>query len=250
MQADLSGETALVTGGAVGIGRAIALTLASSGADVVITGFRHDGSEVVDQMKSLGSKAAAFRLDAEDSQDVDRVVREAAELLGGLTILVNNAGGLVGRSSILEMSDDHWHQVINVNLSSAFYCTRAALPYLKDGGRVINISSVAAYNGGGEGAAAYATAKSGLLGLSRALAKELALRHITVNSLAPGFIDQTPFHATFTPPAAQEAMIDATPLKSAGTPEDVANGVLFFASPLGRFCTGTVLDINGGLHVR
>lgn len=245
---DLTGKTALVTGGSIGIGREIAFDLARAGADVVITYLTHPADEVVARIKELGRQGAALKLDATDSAEVDRVVEAAAQALGGrIDILINNAGGLVGRSAIAEMSNDHWHKVIDVNLSSAFYCSRAVLPFMSGGwGRIINISSVAGQNGGGPGAAAYATSKAGMLGLTKGLAKELASRGITVNAVAPGLILDTPFHETFTPPAAQKATIESIPLKRAGYPPDVAGTVVFLASDLAGFVTGETVSINGG----
>lgn len=249
MRTDLSGRTALVTGGATGIGRGIALALAEAGADVAITYRSHDGEAVAKAITDLGRRSAAYELDATDSASVDRVVDQAAADLGGkLDILVNNAGGLLARQPIAQMSDEHWHQVIDLNLFSAFACTRAALRHLPEGGRVVNISSLAGRNGGGTGAVAYGASKAGMDGLTRGLAKELGPRGITVNSIAPGLILDTPFHETFTPPEQQQATIDSTPVGRAGFPADVAGAVLYLVSDLGSFCTGTVIDLNGGTY--
>jgi 3-oxoacyl-[acyl-carrier protein] reductase len=137
--------------------------------------------------------------------------------------------------------------VIDVNLSSTLYCTRAALPYMHRGwGRIVNMSSLAARNGGGPGAAAYAAAKAGLLGLTRGLAKELAARGITVNAAAPGLILETPFHETFNTEEGRQATIATIPLGRGGVPNDVAGAVLFLVSDLADFITGEVTEINGG----
>lgn len=246
---DLTGKTALVTGGAIGIGRGIALALARAGADVALTYRDHDGPAVATQITGLGRRATAFPLDATDSAAVTEVVDAAAREFGGhLDICVNNAGGLIGRVPLADMSDEHWHRVLDVNLTSAFSCVRSALPYMGDGGRIVNISSLAARNGGGEGSGAYAAAKAGMHGLTRALAKELGPRGISVNAIAPGLILDTPFHETFTPPEGQQATIASTPLRRAGYPADVAGAVLYLASDLGGFNTGTVLDLNGGTN--
>ena len=245
----LEGKTALVTGGNVGIGAGIARKLAACGASVVITHYSHEAEarETLRAISDQGARAKAMRLDATDSGQVAQVIGEAAAFLDGrIDILVNNAGHLVGRLDIGDMPDEHWHQVINVNLSSAFYCSRAALPYMPAGGRIVNMASLAARNGGGNGTAAYAAAKAGVIGLTRGLAKELAPRQITVNALAPGFIAETPFHETFTGLENYAGIISGIPLGLAGLPEDVAGAALYFVSDLGKWVTGQVAEINGG----
>ena len=162
----------------------------------------------------------------------------------------HGAADLVGRYPLAQMAQEHWHAVLDVNLTSAFLVTRAVLRHdggaMPDGGRVIAVGSLAAQNGGGAGAVAYAAAKAGVDGFTRALAKELGPRGITVNCVAPGFVGDTPFHERFTPEAGQRAAIAGTPLRRAGTPDDIAAAVRFLASPEGAFCTGIVLDVNGG----
>ncbi len=249
MNIQLTGKTALVTGGNIGIGAAISRALAACGAKVALTYYSHQdaATDTVRQITDAGGEAVAFQLDATDSTQASRVVQQAAEALGGrLDILVNNAGHLVRRSLIQDMDDMLWHQVINVNLSSAFYCIRAALPLMNDGGSIVNMASLAGRNGGGTGAAAYAASKAGVIGFTRGLAKELAPRGIRVNVLAPGFIVDTPFHETFTGAQNYDGIIQAIPLKRAGVPDDVAYAVLYFVSDLGGWVTGQVAEINGG----
>jgi 3-oxoacyl-[acyl-carrier protein] reductase len=246
---DLTGKTALVTGGGVGIGKAIALALGKAGADVGVTFQTHGAGEVADDIRTEGRLAEAFQLDATKREDVDRTFEAAAAALGGhVDILVNNAGGLIGTYELVAIDDAHWQQVLDVNLTSTFYCTRAALRFMPDGGRIVCVSSQAARNGGAPGSIAYATAKAGLLGFVRGLAKELGGRGITVNGIAPGLILETPFHATFTPEERQKATIAATPLKRAGSPVDCAGAVLYLVSGLSSFQTGTVIDLNGGTY--
>lgn len=249
MDLDLRNKTAIVTGGNVGIGAGIARMLATCGAQVFITYFSHqaEAEQTVQAIKADGGSAGMAHLDATDSKQVAAVFADAAaSLKGGIDILVNNAGHLIARQPIDSMSDAHWHQVIDVNLSSAFYCTREALNYMRDGGRIVNMSSLAARNGGGNGTVPYAASKAGVIGLTRGLAKELAPRKITVNALAPGFIVDTPFHETFTGFENYAGIISGIPLGEAGVPQDVAGAVLYFVSDLGRWVTGQVAEINGG----
>lgn len=248
MTASLEGRAALVTGAATGIGQAIAISLAERGADVAITYLGHNPTSTLACIRRSGRRGLAVRVDPRDSSAVTAAVDQAASELGHLEILVNNAGGLVGRQELSDMSDDHWREVLDVNLSSAFYFTRASLRHLSIGGRIVSVSSLAARNGGGPGASAYAASKAGLHGLTRALAKELAPRGMTVNAVDPGFIGDTPFHERFTSDEARESAIAATPLRRAGTSGDVAAAVAYLVSDDAAYCTGVLLDINGGSY--
>ena len=241
-------RVALVTGGALGIGRAIAVRLAADGVAVAIGYHSHPAEEAVSEIVAQGGEAIGVPLDVTDRRSVDDAVADVVARLGGLDILVNNAGGLLARIAIEEMSDDHWQRVLDLNLASAFYCTRAAAPHLGRGGRIVNVSSQAAENGGGPGAAAYAAAKAGLIGFTRATAKELGGRGVTVNAVAPGFITDTPFHATFSSPESQRSMVAQAAVARAGEPADVAAVVAFLASPEAGYVTGTVSDMNGGSY--
>jgi 3-oxoacyl-[acyl-carrier protein] reductase len=242
----LLGKVALVTGGAVGIGRAVALALAASGADVAITYHTHNGDEMAKEIAQVGRRAEAFRADMRRSADADATVEAVHRELGMIDVLVANAGGLIGRVPLASMSNEHWHDVLDTNLSSAFYVIRAAIAHMNDDARIVLISSMAANTGGSAGAGAYAAAKAGMIGLTRALAKELAPRRIAVNAIAPGLILGTPFHEQFTPPAAQEATIARLPVGRAGRPEDVASLVTYLASEATDFLTGEVINLSGG----
>ena len=245
----LEGKTAVVTGGGVGIGREVALELARRGADVAVTYFSHNADVVADAIRDVGRRASSYYLDVTDSEEVGRVMDEAARSLGGrIDILVNNAGGLVAREGLVSMTDEHWQEVIDLNLSSAFYCSRTVLRVMPNGGRIVNVSSLAARNGGGIGAVAYAAAKAGLIGFTVGLAKEVARRNITANAVAPGLILDTPFHKRFTPSESQAATIASTPLARAGYPSDVAGAVCYLVSESAGFVTGVVLDVNGGTY--
>ncbi len=254
MNLDLQGKKALVTGGNIGIGRAVSLALAQCGADVALTYYSHkkDGEDTAEAIEKMGVKALAYQLDATDSNQVNRVVNEIADFFGGhIDILMNNAGHLVGRHTIAEMPEDHWFKTINVNLTSTFFVTKATLQFMNQGwGRIINMSSLAAHNGGGFGATAYAASKGAIISFTRGLSKEVAEKGITVNAVAPGLILDTPFHSTFNTEEGIQAGINATPLKRAGTPDDVANTVLYFATDLGSFITGEIVEINGGMYFK
>ena len=243
MQIDLSGKTAVVTGGNRGIGRSFANLLAECGAQVVTTYFSSDFKPFDDD------KISGVALDATDSAQVTSVMAAAAETLGGkIDILINNAGGLLARVETSEMSDEHFHKVVNVNFSSAFYCTREALKFMPDGGRIINLSSLAAHDGGGGGSRIYAATKGAINSFTRGMAKELAPRQITVNAISPGFIADTPFHNTFTPANVQDIVADKTLIKRGGTPDEVAHAALYLVSQMGTYVTGEVMEINGGLY--
>lgn len=244
----LTGRRVIVTGGGIGIGLGIVRHFAAAGARVALTAHSRSADDVVQALSSEGFRVLGARLDATDSAAVDAVIDDLAERLGGLDVVVNNAGGLLGRHTIAETTDEHWARVWNVNVSSTFYVSRAALRYLGNGGRVINISSLAGENGGGNGSAPYATSKAAVDGFTRAMAKEVAAAGITVNSIAPGLILDTPFHETFTPKAAQEQTIAGIPVGRPGYPVDVATAAEYFARLDSGFVTGTALDLNGGVH--
>jgi 3-oxoacyl-[acyl-carrier protein] reductase len=245
---ELAGRVALVTGAGVGIGRAIAIALARAGADVALTYFSNDAEPVAKEVREIGRRAAVYRVDATVEREVGTTVASIFRDLGPVDILVNNAGGLIGRVPVLDMETSLWQKTIDTNLTSAFWFTRACGGTMLRGGRIVNVSSVAAATGGGPGAAAYATAKAGLIGLTRALATELAPREITVNAIAPGFITDTPFHETFTPPDVQARTVAQIPLGRAGRPIDVADAVLWLAGPSSDWITGQTLGINGGQY--
>lgn len=246
----MSGKTALVTGGAVGIGRAIVLALAEEKANVVFTWWSHeaDARSLVRTVEANGGTARALRLDASSSAEVDRVLPPVMEDLGSLDLLINNAGGLVDRVPVAEMTDAHWQRVFDLNVGTAFHLCRATSPWIAAGGRVVNVSSLAGLNGGGDGATAYAAAKAALLGFTRALAKEWAPRSITVNAVAPGLILDTPFHERFTPQEQQQSIIAGIPLGRPGLPRDVSGAVLWLCSEAAGFITGEVINMNGGVY--
>ncbi len=250
MKIDLTGRVALVTGGARDIGRATALELAASGAAVVID--YHASEErahaLVDQIASAGGRALAVKADVTRAADVDRLMAETERAFGGrLDILVNNAGGLLARRKIDEMDEAFWDAVVAINLKSVFLVTRAALPLMPEGGAIVNLSSLAAHDGGGPGSVAYAASKAAVLTMTRGLSKELGPRKIRVNCVSPGLINTT-FHDTFTKPEGRAATVARTSVGREGEAVDVARAIVFLASEAAAYINGESLEINGGLY--
>jgi 3-oxoacyl-[acyl-carrier protein] reductase len=240
----LAGRGAIVTGAARGIGRAIAVRLASEGASVA--GVDIDEGELREAMTAIGGHAVAANL--RDPDAVAAAVTEAVAALGGLSILVNNAG--VARDAVVsELTLEDWDTVLELDLRSYFLMTKAALPALReaaDGGRVINISSRAYL--GNPGQANYSAAKAGVIGLTRALALELGRDQITVNAIAPGMIDTAFVRSHPKADAIIERAVKSTPLRRLGLPEDVAGVVAFLASDDAGYVTGDVLHVTGGRY--
>ena len=250
MQIDLTGKVAVVTGGARDIGRAVVLKLADAGASVVVN-YLSSGDRataLVDAVRARGGKAAAVQADVSRPEGAERLIAETRAAFGDrIDILVNNAGGLVARKKLDEIDVAFWDTVMDLNLKSVFLVTKAALPYLAEGGAVVNLSSLAARDGGGGGALAYSAAKGGVLTLTRGLAKELAPRKVRVNCVSPGMIDTT-FHDLHTKPEIRQATAARTLVGRQGTSEDVANAVLYLASDMSAYLTGESVEINGGLY--
>jgi 3-oxoacyl-[acyl-carrier protein] reductase len=246
---DLSDKVALVTGAARDIGRATSLRLAELGASVVVNYRSNDAEaeETVRQITAKGGRAIAAKGDVLSATDIKCVVDLSLNAFGDkIDILVNVAGGLVARKTILEMDESHWDAVIDLNLKSVFLVTKAVLPHMPDGGAIVNFSSQAGRDGGGPGASAYAAAKAGVANYSRALAKELAPRRIRVNTVSPGMI-ATKFHDTFTKPEVRQKVASMTPLGREGTPEEVADLAAYLSSPRSSFINGETIEINGGI---
>ncbi len=242
----LEGKTAIVTGGGRDIGRACAMRLAGEGANVAINYFSSSSGadSAVAEIRAHGGKAFALQGDLNAVEGVEALVSRTVAEFGGIDVLVNNAGGLIARKTIAEMSLEHWQAVMDLNLTSTFLMVRACLPHLKSGA-IVNIASQAGRDGGGAGAVAYATSKGAVMTMTRGLAKELG-PNVRVNALCPGMID-TDFHNVHTPDAGRRGFEAAAPLKRQGHPDDVANLVLFLACEDSAFITGANVDINGGM---
>jgi 3-oxoacyl-[acyl-carrier protein] reductase len=251
----LHGKRALVTAGAQGIGLAIARQLLAAGCDVFVH-YRSsaEGARSLEaEAAKSGRRYAHASADLTETAGCDDLVAAAVKFLGGLDVLINNAGSLVARKSLAEADDAFWAEVMSLNLGSARRVTRAALPHLaaaaKSGGAsIVNLSSLAGRKGGHAGSLVYSTAKGAILTFTRSLASEVGPHGIRVNALAPGLILGTSFHSTHTTKQSVDATITGIPLGRAGTAEDVARAAVYLASEYDGFITGATLDINGGVY--
>ena len=244
----LESRVALVTGASQGIGQAIAVRLAATGATVALAARNQEKlDQVVQQITAAGGKAAPFQLDVSEEEQIKSVVKAAIAQFGRLDILVNNAG-ITRDQLVMRMKRADWDAVLNTNLTSAYLCTQQVIsPMLKQRwGRIINVTSIFGQIGQA-GQANYASSKAGLIGLTKAIARELGSRNITCNAVAPGFIE-TNMTAGLGDDFKQNALKNI-PLARIGTPEDVAGAVAFLASDDASYITGHVLDVNGGLHM-
>ena len=251
MEIRLDGKVALVTGASTGIGAAIAIAFARAGAKLVI----HYNNSVAEAKKVAaevsscgGGDPLLVKADVLDGQAIKDMVRAVNQKFGRIDILVNNAGGLLDRYSVEDMSDEGYEKVMELNVGSTFRVSRSVIPIMKKGGggAIINMTSIAARNGGSDGATLYATSKAAVSTLTRGMARELAPFKIRVNAIAPGII-LTPFHDKYTKPDALKKLIASIPLGRGATAEEVAGPALFLASEqLSSFITGEILEVNGG----
>lgn len=251
---DLKGLRALVTGSSTGIGAAVARAYAAHGMRVVVhyKSSEAEANAVAAEIEAAGGEAHVLRADVAESAQAIDLVERAADKLGGLDILVNNAGALVKRTPIAEVDDAFFDSVVDLNVRSVVMASKAALPYLKTSGSkasVINLSSIAARNGGGPGSSLYASSKAFVLNLTRGMAKEFVPFGIRVNGVSPGVI-MTPFHERYSTPEQIEAMRRTVPMERVGTPQDNVGVFLFLASPaMSGYITGQTIEVNGGQYM-
>jgi 3-oxoacyl-[acyl-carrier protein] reductase len=239
-----------ITGSSTGIGRAIALKFAENGANVIVHGNNNviEAEKTYKEVENSGGENLLVLGDLTNRSEVDRMVSEIREKYQRIDILINNAGTMVTRSKIEDLEQDTWNKIIDINLNTVFHVTQAVLPLMKQQkeGTIINMTSLAARNGGGGGAVAYAAAKGAVSTLTKGLAKELAGDGIRVNGIGPGIIT-TPFHDRYSTEEMRKGMADQVPLKREGTPEEVAGAALYLASDYASYITGEVIEVNGGL---
>ena len=251
MEIRLDGKVALVTGASTGIGAAIAATFAEAGATVAIhyNSSPDRAAEVAARIRSHGGpEPFLVKADVLNRRETDAMVAAVYGKLGRIDILVNSAGGLLDRHPVEDMPDESYQHVMELNVGSTFRVSRSVIPLMKKGGggAIINLTSIAARNGGSGGATLYATSKAAVSTLTRGMAKELAPFGIRVNAIAPGIV-LTPFHDKYTPPDVLQQMIRGIPLGRGASAEEVAGPALFLASEqLSSFVTGEILEVNGG----
>ncbi|HSS20426.1 MAG TPA: 3-oxoacyl-ACP reductase family protein [Pyrinomonadaceae bacterium] len=249
---DLSGKVALVTGSSSGIGRATAVALAAKGARVAINFHRNEaGAQTTrSEIANGGGSAIAVQADVTKASEVQALVETTVAEFGPIDILVNNAGSLVERLKILELTEERWDEVIDLNLKSAFLCSKAVAASMMERktGAIINVSSIAGRNGGALGSIHYSTAKGGVITFTKGLAKELGPFGVRVNAVSPGVID-TPYHEQFSSPEMMKTYTGMIPLGRVGTPAEVASVICFLASDAAGYLAGETIEINGGMFM-
>lgn len=249
---NLKGKRAFITGASQGIGAAIAEGMIEAGADVVLHYFNSDATPraLAERAKAKGQRALVLQANLMDEAGATNVVKQAVEFLGGLDVLINNAGSLVARRKLEEVDVAFWDEVIKINMTSMMFVTRAARPALVAAGSssIVNVASLAGRKGGHGGSLVYSSTKGAVITWTRALAAELGPQGVRVNCVAPGLILGTRFHNTHTTKESAEETIKGIPLGRAGSAEDVGRAVVYLASEYDGFISGATLDINGGIY--
>lgn len=248
MNIRFDGKVVVITGGSTGIGAAVAKQFGFAGANVVVNYNKseQEAMEVVEIIQKQGGKSIAVQADVSKAADVKQLFSSALDTFGRIDILFNNAGSLLGRGSIEELSEDLWDQVYDLNVKSVFLCSQSVIPIMKEigGGVIINTASIAGRNGGGGGSVHYASAKGAVITFTKGLAKELSPYGIRVVGINPGVIT-TPFHDRYTPNQLRQNLKNTIPMGREGTPEECAGAVIFLASSYASYINGEVIEING-----
>ena len=246
----LAGQVAVITGASSGIGRATAEAMARHGARVGVNYCKNQAGaeEGVEGIRKEGGEAVVIRADVTRSAEVSAMMAAVRKRWGPIDILVNNAGDLIARRTLADMTEEYWDQIMALNLKSAFLCVKAVWEEMaaRRSGCIINVTSIAGRTGGGVGAAAYAAAKAGLLVYTKSLAKELAPHGVRVNAISPGVI-WTRYHQRYSPPELMQKYLANVPLGRVGTAEEVADVIVFLASPAARYIIGETVEVNGGM---
>ncbi len=248
---DLNNKVVLITGASTGIGAAVAQAFGRLGASVVVHYFSSPdaANKVAEEIDATGARAITVQGDLHHTADCEKLVAETVAKFGRIDVLINNAGALVKRVPITEMNDDVFDDVVNLNVRSVLMCSRYAVPHMPEGSSIINLTSVAARNGGGPGSSLYAGSKGFVSTITKGLAKELIPRQIRVNAVAPGVIT-TPFHEKFTTAEQLEGMRASIPMGRFGTAQECVGAFLYLASnDLSAYVTGQIIEVNGGQYM-
>jgi 3-oxoacyl-[acyl-carrier protein] reductase len=248
---DFTGKVVLITGASSGIGRATAELFGRCGASVAITYLNNkngaDGAVAV--ISSVADRPTlSIKVDVTKTSEIEQMIQEVEDHFGPVDILVNNAGSLIERLKTLEMTEERWNQVLNLNATSAFFAAKSVIPKMleKGSGVIINVTSIAGRNGGAPGSIHYSSAKAAILTMTKGLAKEFAPKGIRINAVSPGVID-TPYHENFTTPEVMENLRKAIPMGREGRPDEVAGVIAFLASDAASYLCGETIEVNGGL---
>lgn len=243
------GKVALITGASSGIGYAAAIAFAREGASIAVNYLKNEagGQRAAEAIRKVGQQALTVKADVTQAADVRKMVQDTLDRLGRIDILVNNAGDLVERRRLGEIDEAYWDYVMALNLKSVYLCTQAVWKHMADRGNgvIVNVGSIAGRNGGGADAGVYAAAKGGMITYTKSLASGLTQYGIRVNGINPGLI-ATPFHQRLTSPELMDKLVSAIPMKRAGTPEEIADVIVFLASPAARYMVGETVEVNGG----